>query len=151
LIPSCPTCNGFEAKGNACPIKKGITSPYEMADSNCFKFTYKVATIDALRPLADKSAVSVKLKKMIDGNNEIFKLARLYELHADHVLELIVKSNGRYPDAFRKYLKTYTGLKFDNVELGRLILGNYVAEDELHKRPLAKLYRDIGLELGIIS
>ena len=74
----------------------------------------------------------------------------MYAQHADHVLELLVKSKGRYAEAYRRYLKSYSGMKFDDFEIERLILGNYASPDDVHKRPLAKLYQDIGRELGLI-
>jgi hypothetical protein len=32
-----------------------------------------------------------------------------------------------------------------------MIIGNFAELDELHKRPLSKLYRDIAIELGLIK
>jgi hypothetical protein len=51
----------------------------------------------------------------------------------------------------RAYLHTYRGLKFNDSEIDRMILGNYSKEDEIHKRLLSKLYQDIGRELGLIK
>jgi len=42
-------------------------------------------------------------------------------------------------------------LNFSSSKIDRLIIGNYSELNELHKRPLSKLYRDIAIELGLIS
>lgn len=150
LIPSCSTCNGFEAKGELCPIELGLVSPYELTDFDQFKFTYKVHKIDVLRPLSGKHHIDVQLQHKIDSHNVVFRLEKLYQQHSDHVLELIIKSKSKYAPAYRRYLQNYTSLKFDDFEIDRLILGNYSGRHQVHKRPLAKLYQDIGRELKLI-
>jgi hypothetical protein len=84
------------------------------------------------------------------GHLNTFKLDDLYKQHADHVLELIIKSKVAYSGRYRKYLHDFTGLQFNDDEIDRMILGNYSREEDIHKRPLAKLYQDIGKELGLI-
>ena len=75
----------------------------------------------------------------------------MYQQHTDHVLELIVKSKVAYSDKYRTYLHSFKGLEFSDAEIDRMILGNYTKEDEIHKRPLAKLYQDSGVEVGVIK
>ena len=150
LIPSCTTCNGFEAKGELCPIELGLVNPYELTDFDQFKFTYKIHKIDVLRPLSGKHHIDVKFSSKIDSHDQLFRLEKLYQQHSDHVLELIIKSQSRYAPAYRRYLESYTSLRFDNFEIERLLLGNYAKKSEVHKRSLAKLYQDIGRELKLI-
>ncbi len=151
LIPSCSTCNGREAKGTKNPSDYDLVNPYLLDEVSPFLFSYNAENMDVLRPLANKFGIRVYLKKMLAGHNGVFKLDKLYEQHADHVAELIVKGKGRYPDAYREYLNSYDGIKFDDFEIERLIIGNYTKVDEIHKRPLSKLYQDIGRELGLIN
>ncbi len=150
LIPSCQTCNGFGAKEEKNPDAEGLVSPY-LLESDNFKFTYKIRSINFLNPLLDKTSVQVKFRNQIPGHLNVFKLGALYEQHSDHVIELIVKSKVQYSTEYRKFLNTYKGLKFSDNEIDRMILGNYSKEEEIHKRPLAKLYQDIGKQLGLIS
>ncbi|AEW01133.1 hypothetical protein A4D02_14320 [Niastella koreensis] len=151
LIPSCSTCNGIEAKGQLDPIEEGLINPYLFSEISSFMFSYDAANVSILSPLTNKFGVKVFFKSMLHDHNRVFKLEKLYQQHGDHVLELIIKSKGRYTKAYRKYLKSYSGLKIDDFEIDRLILGNYSRADDVHKRPLAKLYQDIGRELGIIN
>ncbi len=149
LIPSCQTCNGFGAKEEKDPDIEGLVNPYLLGNDN-FKFTYKIKTINFLNAIHDKTSVEVKFRNQIAGHLNVFKLDGLYSQHSDHVIELIIKSKVQYSKRYRTELKSY-GLNFTDSEIDRMILGNYSKEDEIHKRPLAKLYQDIGKQLGLIS
>lgn len=149
LIPSCQTCNGIHVKGNQNPSELCMKNPYAIVDDD-FQFTFTINSIDVINPLAKKDSVSVSLLKKIDGNASVFKLDDLYRLHSDHALELIIKAKLKYSLDYRKYLESYTDLNFSAHEIDRMILGNYSQPHEIHKRPLAKLYQDLGRELGLI-
>lgn len=149
LIPSCQTCNGLGVKGETDPFIKKMVSPYLLKEDD-YEFTFDLTKLDYLSPLDGKSSVEVKFSKKVDGNVDVFKLDQLYQLHNDHVLELIVKSKVNYNDKYRQYLKDFKGLSFSDAEIDRVLIGNYTSLTELHKRPFSKLYRDIALELGLI-
>jgi hypothetical protein len=150
LIPSCQTCNGFGAKEEKDPMDEGLINPYLISNDN-FKFTYKIKSVNVVNPLADKYSIEVTFKDKIPGHLNVFKLDKLYSQHSDHVLELIVKSKILYSEKYKEYLDSYDGLKFNKSEINRMILGNYSEENELHKRPLTKLYQDIGRKLKLID
>jgi hypothetical protein len=150
LIPSCPTCNGVEAKGENDPLenKNKLKNPY-LIDKNDFNFSYELTNASF------KDFIEVKLECPTEGYNTLFKLDELYKKHDDHVEELIFKSEIKYPYSYRKAMEemfnnSISSQKY-NIDFSRFLLGNYVSEDELHKRPLAKLYRDIAKQLGLIE
>lgn len=149
LIPSCQTCNGFGGKGSEDTYLKNAVNPY-LIQNDDFQFGYAIKSLDFMSSLEQKGSLKVKFNKQKTENNNLFKLSELYEKHEDHVLELIIKSKLKYSEKYRDYLKSYRGLSYTNSEIDRLIIGNYIELNELHKRPLSKLYRDIGLELGLI-
>ena len=149
LIPSCQSCNGFNGKNKSNPFLVGLKSPY-MIEKKDFTFTYKINNISFINPICGKSSIDVFFKEKLQVNSDLFNLEDLYSLHNDHVLELIIKRKIKYSKKYREYLHNYDGLKFSNKEIDRLILGNYSEEKDIHKRPLAKLYQDIGKELGLI-
>lgn len=151
LIPSCQTCNGFGAKGEKDPIEHDLINPYLILKEQ-FKFTYKVKNVNFLNPVFDKNSIEIKFEHQLSGHSSIFKIDKLYEQHADHVLELILKSKIQYSEGYREYLrKEYPDLNIKSHEIDRLIVGNYTLDEELHKRPLAKLYQDISRKLGLIE
>lgn len=149
LIPSCQTCNGLGVKGETDPFYKKMVSPYLLKDDD-YQFTFDLKKLDYLSPLDGKSSVEVKFLKQVKGNVDVFKLDSLYNLHSDHVLELIIKAEVNYNDKYREYLNKYKGLTFSDAEIDRVLISNYTSLSELHKRPFSKLYRDIALELGLI-
>jgi len=151
LIPSCQTCNGLEVKGELDPVRKGLINPY-LIENDQFLFSYKPTSSGILGSLLDKHSVEVYLKAP-QGNIDVFKLQELYNLHTDHVVELVIKSKIKYSTTYRDYLEKYKehGLVFSENEIDRMILGNYTNVDEIHKRPFSKLYVDIGLDLGLIK
>jgi len=150
LIPSCELCNGTNCKKEQDPKICGLTNPYLINDGD-FIFTYKVKTIDVVNPLSSLDSVEVCFSAKLQPHLDVFKLDKLYKKHTDHVLELVFKSQLIYSKNYRKYLKSYDKLKFSDHEIDRMIIGNYSTQDDIHKRPLAKLYQDIAEELGLIS
>lgn len=149
LIPSCQTCNGLGVKGETDPFVENMVSPY-LLNNDDYEFTFDLTKLDYLSPFDGKSSVDVKFSKQIPGNVKVFKLDDLYQLHGDHVLELIIKSKVNYNNKYRQYLEGFKGLTFSDAEIDRVLIGNYTSLSELHKRPFSKLYRDIALELGLI-
>lgn len=147
LIPSCPTCNGFGAKGKKDPIEESLINPY-LIESNDYKFNVEINNINILNPISDiiDSSVSIKFSddNLIQGNVSVFKLDELYKEHRDIVLELYVKSQLEYSQTYIDYLKSYTELQFSDEEIKRLITCNYMNDTDLHKRPLSKLMKDVA-------
>lgn len=107
LIPSCQTCNGFGAKEEKDPLIEGLINPYLIKPSD-FLFTYEPTSVKFISSVLDKTSIKLKIKKNIPGHLTVFKLAELYEQHADHVIELVVKSKIGYSKSYRNYLKSTT-------------------------------------------
>ncbi|WP_054509896.1 HNH endonuclease [Chryseobacterium sp. ERMR1:04] len=149
LIPSCKPCNGFGAKEEKDPLEDGLINPYLLKNDD-FIFTHIIKNISVINPLSNKSDVQIHFKKFHQGHLDVFNLNDLYELHHDHALELIIKNKIKYSKKYKAYLRSYKGLKFSKSEIDRMILGNYTLDSEQHKRPLSKLYQDIGKELKLI-
>ncbi|MFV0190844.1 hypothetical protein OBK29_13080 [Empedobacter falsenii] len=149
LIPSCEACNGTSAKGKIDSYKEGLVNPY-LLKSDDFVISHKINNISIIFPLSNNSSVDILFEKAIDKHLAVFNLKDLYELHQDHGVELVIKHKIKYSSKYRKYLNKYRGLRFSDSEVDRLILGNYSLESEQNKRPLSKLYQDLGKELDLI-
>ncbi len=156
LIPSCKVCNKIKLDNDT----KEYISPYDnrfdmnknmkfglrIEDStfyhseNGFNISYKY-----------NDKVSDSEKSRIENNLNDFELKDLYQNHKDIVLELIQK-NTIYNESYLDELLTqYEGTLFKNREdLQRLIGGGYINDNEIGKRPLSKLIKDISQELGLI-
>lgn len=152
LIPSCQTCNGPDCKSNFDSFleKNKLTNPYEIDTSN-FNFSYGLLSANYVGMNGKAYSVSLDAP-LYQANLDVFKLKGLYALHTDHVAELVTKATLNYAPVYRDYLiKEYKRLGLTDHEINRLIVGNYVGEGDLHKRPLSKLYLDIANELGLID
>jgi len=144
LIPSCKVCNKLKGEDEIAinPYEKGFEKTdfeLEIKDSN---FYHSINGFD----------LKIKSKDTdIDKQIDTFKLEDLYQNHKDIVLELIQKEaiyNESYLD---ELLTQYEGTLFKNREdLQRLIGGGYITDDEISKRPLSKLIKDISQELNLI-
>ena len=90
----------------------------------------------------------ILLNTKYSKNNEYFQHQELYQNHKDIVIELILKEIN-YPKSYiQELIKNGFGTE---EEIYRFIFSNYLSIDDLHKRPLSKLTRDIVEELGILE
>ena len=85
------------------------------------------------------------------NNIKSFELNTLSQNHKDIVLELIQKEAIQNESYLDELLTQYEGTLFKNREdLQRLISGGYVSDEEIGKRPLSKLIKDISEKLGLL-
>lgn len=153
LVPSCSTCNQRKSAK-----QEDIFYPFLESFNDHAKFEYKGIKheekgnsnfFDENRILLELTPISEdeKVKKHI----EVFNLQNLYNEHKDIVLELIQKSVMYNESYIEELMKNYEGTLFKNEEdLLRLIFGGYIADEDLGKRPLSKLTKDILEQLEII-
>lgn len=141
LIPSCSVCNGTTVKGNKDSYSDNLVSPHEIK-SDDFKFSFDIKFINNFPP---------KLVEKIDINDEYFKLEDFYKHHGDVVHELYTKLYREdTKEHFNALRKSLSGIGFDEAEIHRFITCGYLDDEELHKRPLSKLIKDISEELELI-
>jgi hypothetical protein len=149
LIPSCHTCNST-LKGSEEFYMKKYLNPYADSLDEVAKFHLQIENSKFYHSV---DGFKVKLEtedERAKNNVKCFELDTLYENHKGIVLELIQKEaiyNESYLD---ELLTQYEGTLFKNREdLQRLISGGYVSDEEIGKRPLSKLVKDISEELGL--
>lgn len=143
LIPSCQTCN--KTKSNKFNSK--WINPYDVKKVE-YKLTYKPKSINFTQVESLKYDFNSFEIDFISTNENIktFKLKELYKQHKDIVLELLIKK-AYYP---KSYIEELKGFGFSEDEIYRYLLGNYKKDEDLHKRPLSKLIKDISEELDLI-
>lgn len=151
LIPSCPTCNGFTGKGEQDTLNMNVKNPY-IIEYDDFKFNFNIKSMNILNPLTniDEDSIEIYFEKEIIEHNNLFGLNILYAEHRDIVIELYIKYNHEYVRRYIDYLHSYEGLEFSDEEIYRLITCGYKNNEDLHKRPLSKLIKDISEELDLI-
>jgi len=159
LIPSCHICNSkFKHTKNFYYDKH--LHPYEDDFNKKAKFSHFFTTVDNETKhcsIFSEERISLDLKpidkddKKTQNTINTFRLNDIYQNHKDIVLELVQKRE-IYSDSYiDDLLNQYEGTLFKNREdLLRLITCGYVNDEDLHKRPLSKLIKDISEELKLI-
>lgn len=156
LIPCCSTCNS-RLKGDKTFRNDTHVHPYEKGFSNDTRFSLDVKDIDDFVFSLKKGAkyqtikIDVNVNDAADRENiGVFELEKRYNQHSDYVHELIKKSIYYAPSYITSLYEGYPDLFSSEEEIKRLVLGNYFNEEDFHRRPLAKLTRDIAKELGLL-
>ena len=149
LIPSCPTCNGFGAKeAKDTFYVYPISNPYTIKPID-FKFSITPQKVEFIDDVKKEQYNFANFKIDVYGNKanlEVFHLEELYAQHKDIVLELLIKK-AYYPQS---YIEELSAFGFSKDEIYRYLFSNYSQDEDLHKRPLSKLVRDISDELELI-
>jgi len=149
LIPSCHICNSTLKGSEEFSIESHL-NPYSDSFNEVAKFKLKIEKSTFYHSIKGFNLTLESENIRANKNIESFKLETLYQNHKDIILELIQKQaiyNESYLD---ELLTQYEGTLFKNREdLQRLISGGYVSDDEIGKRPLSKLIKDISEELGL--
>jgi hypothetical protein len=154
LVPSCKVCNKIKLANNQLVI-----NPYDnRVNFDAFvKFRLKIKEADFyyktkdFKILWNKENTPSNFKARVDNHIKLFQLESLYNHHKDWVLDIIQKNiiyNESYIDSL---FQQFEGVLFKNREdVIRLLSSNYINEEDLDKRPLAKLTRDISEDLGLL-
>lgn len=149
LIPSCSTCNKLKSDDDSL----NLLHPYNNAVDNInitywlndMKF-YNVQSIKDLTFESEKS-IEVEIENMPEYNKVVFQIERLYQEHSDIVIELILK-HLHYPQS---YVEELASFGYNREEIYRFIFSNYLNKENLSKRPLSKLTKDIAEELNLLG
>lgn len=161
LIPSCYYCNS-SLKGDKVMELDTHLHPYLEGFGNDIKFhilikdnkpdkshpeNYHLFLETELKnhqPKFQKTFFSrTPVRNEHKGNINLFKLNEIYNAHKDIVGELIVKCDSlsmSYADSLKGFFPL---LKTNKAEFYRFYFSNYFYESDFHKRPLAKMSKDI--------
>lgn len=157
LVPSCVSCNGASGKHDENTRTKGVVTPFLLTDCNGMKFNMSIAS----KGFADLKTCAQAIRIDVDctanpalvNNVDIFHLKKLYATHADYAAEVYFKSILRTPQAYKRYIGKKMidrGMKYNDADFGRLLIGNYTREEDYCKRPLSKFCADIAKQRKLI-
>lgn len=147
LIPVCATCNRIKS------TKRLSVSPFDMSvDREQMRISYSLKSTDYI---INKESIAVIFetngtdgKKIVQDMDDLL-IKDSYEFHNDYVQELLKKRYIYSDSQIEEIYDTYPDLFETKEELIRIIFGNYYNIEDLNKRPLSKLTKDILQELGI--
>lgn len=157
FIPSCQICNSrfklakdFYLNPHVLPYKEGFGNnavfrtalnqesgiDYLLGRGKEFDIKIKVNTTDDTK------------KTKIENSIKTFRLEELYTTEKDYILELINKCN-IYNNSEIKNIMKINKLFDSEEQIKEFIFGRYLDEENLYKRPLAKLTKDICEEFNV--
>ncbi|WEA00717.1 hypothetical protein [Mucilaginibacter sp. SJ] len=147
LIPSCNVCNS-SLKGSKTMALKDIFHPYlkypNPKKQMVFKFSYT---------LEDHLLAESKLdtfNKFSESSVKAMKLREIYHVHREEIRELIYLKKA-YSEGYLSSLQTILKSPLTREEIYRLAFGVYLEDEQLIRRPLSKLKKDILDELGLLT
>ena len=165
LIPSCSTCNSNLKHEKQFKLDTHL-HPYvdEMGNDATFDFELDIsvpldkAKIDFKPKIVVNALVGStefrKLEKTVEehsGSLNVFKLKEIYATHNDIVEEIYDKFDKNNPYYVKSIEAELNELHSTDNEFYRFHFGNYFNPNDFHKRPLAKLSRDIYNKMKAIS
>lgn len=157
LIPVCPICN------HAKKDKLSLISPHDHSEftkknRNNLHISYEITQFswpyfeDSITTtlMCDDSTDSDFMKK-VENDFTILKLYEAYQYHKDYILEIIEKAILYNDYSIELIQNSFQSLFFDEEEILRCIFGNYYQQEDLLKRPLSKMTRDLLIELELVK
>lgn len=139
FIPVCESCNKVKHEFDTTEVSKKIIHPYERKNEKIFNI--EISAVDDF---------SYKL-----NDDDLLKQLHIEKIHntghKDIINELYIKFYQRdTKEHFNSLKKSLSGIGFDEDEIHRFLTCGYLKDEDLHKRPLSKLIKDISEELGIL-
>lgn len=157
LVPSCETCNARVKKEQK--FEYGIhLSPYERGFGDQSKFTSIALDTKSAVGKGENYSINLRREPLTDYNDhlmnlknfEVFRLKDIYQSHGDLISDLyfIETKFGRGYLKNRINMKIHLGLSID--EMYKVLFSNYYYEKDFHKRPFAKLTKDLVEDLKLL-
>jgi len=142
LVPACPYCNSsLKGASNFKPIH-----PFFENFDGLANFTITIKKLNTL--YTDENSLEIELDSQDPravSHITNFKLNERYTHHKDIVQEILIKKKWYTPErveAMKNFL-TAIGTQTTEDYINLIITGNYTNSENINKRPLAKLNKDI--------
>lgn len=157
LIPSCYFCNS-SLKGNEDFYVNEAIYPYEeqfsdnasfMTDSDDYLYLLGLSNDFDIK-IEPKAGIDQDTKKKIERSIEVFALNDMYKFHKDYVSDLLRSAFINDESRINELYTLYRDIFKSKEEVMQAVFLNYFKEEDLGKRVLAKLTRDICKQLGVI-
>lgn len=154
LYPACASCNR---------AKKNDEIEFELyaelgAKTLKSEYKFKLHPYSKAKYLTTKDSKNIEFtfEEPIYANpnaktfKDVFHIEGIYQTQNDLIEELIIKSQ-IYNKSYLKALKSnFSKLSLHPELFKRTLIGNYVEDKNIHKRPMSKLVMDIAKDLDLI-
>jgi hypothetical protein len=160
LVPSCYVCNS-NLKGQKKFKPSTHIHPLIEGTEDTLRFSANISTVDFL---IGKNDFKIILKKLpnadaakyarADASSKVFHIEEQYTFHKEYAGEIIYKSYLYTNSKLNELIDVFRGennIKLFNSkeEIIEMLFGNYIREEKLHERVLAKLTKNIANEMGV--
>ncbi len=157
LIPSCSYCN--HSKSDDPTSLDDYPHPYH--DNLDHFFFWKTSPQDVIEKIiSERAEIEIEIgipstlsptdKVRFENHVKRFKLDKIYKNHSDVASEIYWKKHIYNESKRKELLELLKRVNLTEKEIDRFIVGNYYHEDDLLKRPLSKLYKDLAKEIGLL-
>lgn len=152
LQPSCPKCN--KSKSSKDDILPFCLYTHDGSKLNPFDFSILHLSCAQYLATHDRDMLRIifssKEPGLKDNVDTLFHISTQYQAHKDVVEELIWKKQIYNSTILGIYKDNFKQLGFKQTDFNRFILSNYDKDEDILKRPFAKMVQDIAKQLGII-
>lgn len=151
LIPTCTICNSIiKGKVDFLESKEEYIQPYFDDFDDIARFEIQLNGIpENINDFPGQFTIELKKKnnsvndndfKKAENTVKFFKVKeRIQQNHSDYIQEILVKIKSYSSD----YSKSIEAMGFNASQRESIIFGNYIAPEDINKRPLSKLTIDI--------
>ena len=141
LVPVCGNCNRIKGKD-----PKGFISPFdEKIDwNNEIRFSYKL--IDA-----DKKKIIINAQPLVKHNIDAMQIEGAYQIHDLEVEELLHKSKMYSRTQCEEFSELFAKVGLTEQEIKQMVFGPIITEEDMKKKPLGRMLRDLERELDIYN
>ena len=156
--PSCPSCN--RRKSDSDEPFFGLWNDRPVTDLDVLDFELSDLSRIMYLVFGNKDVLDVKLVpsnpadpnnlKLCNVANSVFHINSRYKEHNDVTEEIVWKSWIYSPAYLYSLRNAFSHGILSYIDVGRFILGNYIAPDDIHQRPLSRMTQAVARQLGII-
>lgn len=150
LYPVCASCNNSK-RDYQVDFNLYSSNPNHLRRSDFhFKFCKgSVAKYKLSRNIDDIKYIFIEPNTRNHRFNNLFDIEGIYDTQKDIAEELIIKSE-IYTKSYKDSLIHSFGQILNNSNINnRIIVGNYIEPENIHKRPMAKFMQDLAFQLGL--
>lgn len=150
LYPSCAPCNRKKSKSNKIKFDLYSDDPKKVGSSQ-FKFQLDNGSKAKFLLTKNKEDLHFNFISGTTGFQETFGIQQIYETQKDVIEELIIKQHMYDKNNRISLYNSFSKLNLHPDLYLRTLVGNYIKEQHIHKRPMSKFMQDIARDLGIIN
>ena len=150
LYPACAPCNRKKSKSSSIKFDLYTNDPKKIKSSE-FKFKLDKGSMAKYLITKNKEDLHFNFHSGKTSFQEVFGIQEIYETQKDVIEELILKKYMYDKDNRESLKNSFSKLRLKPDLYLRTLVGNYIKEQDIHKRPMSKFMQDIAKDLGIID